>query len=775
MFRPDQRLGPWVIYYRWWIIATLMLLVIIIGSGVRLLVINNDMRVFFSEQNPQLTALEALENIYSRDDNVIFILEPADGTVFTRRTLTAIESLTAAAWQMPYSSRVDSITNFQHSQAEQDDLLVADLIRNAAGLTDAEIAQKRQIALSEPLLVNRLISPTGHVTGVNATIIVPGESHQEVDEVTAFARELAARFEAEYPDIEVHLAGGVIADAVFGEAAEQDAVTLVPAMFVVLSILVGLMLRSLVGTLATVLVIVFAMVTGMGLAGWLGIQLTAASVAAPVIILTLAVADSVHVLETVFQQMRLGQSKAAAIAESLRVNLRAVFLTSITTAVGFLSMNFSDAPPLRDLGNIVVMGVMAAFCYSILLLPALLSVLPLRIRARPGEAECPPCNRWADLVLGHTTRVLWISLAVVLVVGAGAFRNELNDDFIKYFGERFEIRQASDFMEDNLTGFNVIDYSLAAGEDGGINDPAYLNTIEAFANWYRAQPKVAHVSVLTDIVKRLNRNMHGDDPAYYRIPDDRELAAQYLLLYEMSLPFGLDLTNQINIDKSASRLSVLLRDVTAREIREMDDNARVWLQANAPDSMFSYGTGLSVIWAHLSARNIRNMLLASVLALVLISVLLSVALRSWGIGLLSLVPNLTPALMAFGVWGMLVGQVGLALSVIISMTLGIVVDDTVHFLSRYLRARRERGLTPPEAVRRAFNTVGTAMWITTVALVVGFGVLTISPYKMSADMGLMSAMTIAFALVLDFLLLPALLLKLDRSRATKARELPAAL
>ncbi len=731
---------------------------------MRLLIINNDMRVFFSAENPQLEALEALENIYTRDDNVFFILEPADGDVFTRDTLIAIEQLTASAWQMPYSSRVDSISNFQFSRADQDDLVVEDLIQDAAELSDPEIAAKKRAALSEPLLVGRLVSPSAHVTGINTTIIVPGESHDEVNQVTHFARNLVLDFEREYPRIKVHLAGGIIADAVFGEAAKQDALTLVPIMFVVLTVLVGLLLRSLVGTLATVMVILSATATGMGLAGWLGVQLTAASVAAPVIILTLAVADSVHMLETVFQQMRLGKTKSAAITESLRVNLRAIFLTSVTTSIGFLSMNLSDAPPLRDLGNIVAMGVIAAFVYSILLLPSLLSVLPLRVRESAAEAECPPCDRWANLVLRHTTPVFWITLSVVAVIGAGTFRNELNDDFIKYFGKRFEIRQASDFMEQNLTGFNVIDYSLKASGPGGINDPEYLTTVENFANWYRTQPKIAHVASLTDIVKRLNRNMHGDDPGFYSVPAERELAAQYLLLYEMSLPFGLDLTNQINIDKSSSRMSVLLRDVTAREIREMDDRARAWLQANAPEHMFTYGTGLSVIWAHISARNIRNMLLASVLALMLISVLLALALKSWKVGLLSLVPNLTPALMAFGVWGMLVGQVGLALSVIISMTLGIVVDDTVHFLSRYLRARRERGMTPPEAVRRAFNTVGTAIWITTVALVAGFAVLAISPYKMSADMGTMSALTIAFALALDFLLLPTLLLKTDKAR-----------
>jgi predicted RND superfamily exporter protein len=149
-------------------------------------------------------------------------------------------------------------------------------------------------------------------------------------------------------------------------------------------------------------------------------------------------------------------------------------------------------------------------------------------------------------------------------------------------------------------------------------------------------------------------------------------------------------------------------------------------------------------------------------ALLLISLIMMVALRSVRLGLVSLVPNLLPPTMAFGVWGLVRGQVGLALSVVVAMTIGIVVDDTVHFLSKYERARRRDGLGPQAAVRYAFETVGTAMWVTTVALTAGFLILTFSRYRMSSEMGLMCAIVIAVALVMDFLLLSTLLLKIDR-------------
>jgi hypothetical protein len=392
----------------------------------------------------------------------------------------------------------------------------------------------------------------------------------------------------------------------------------------------------------------------------------------------------------------------------------------------------------------------------------MLAVLPIRVRLRPGKADCPHCDKLASFVIPRHKAVFWAMLVVTVVLTGGILHIELNDNFLMYFDDSFEFRRATDFMIDNLAGWDRIEYSLESGEPGGINDPEYLATVEKFANWYRQQPKVVHVNSITDTLKRLNKNMHGDDPAYYLVPEQRELAAQYLLLYEMMLPFGLDLNNQITVDRSSTRLTVSLKSISANEVRAIDNAARQWLKANAPEHMLTHGTGLSMMWAHITARNIRSMLSASFLALVLISAILMFAFRSFRLGLISLIPNLAPSLMAFGLWGLAIGQVGLGLSVVVSMTIGIVVDDTVHFMSKYIRARREHNMDAVGAVRYAFNTVGTAMWVTTVALVAGFLVLTFSHYRMSSDMGIISAITIAFALAMDFLLLPTLLIKVRR-------------
>lgn len=423
-------------------------------------------------------------------------------------------------------------------------------------------------------------------------------------------------------------------------------------------------------------------------------------------------------------------------------------------------MNFSDAPPFHDLGNIVAMGVMIAFALSVTFLPALMMILPDSHRVRETASSRAMTN-FAEFVIANRKRLLLGMGIGCLLVISFVPKNELNDDFVKYFSEKIEFRRDADFASENLSGLYMVDYSLKSGLDGGVSDPDFQANVEKFADWYLAQPEVIHVNVLSDTFKRLNKSMHGDDQSWYKLPEQRELAAQYLLLYEMSLPYGLDLNNQINIDKSATRMTVMLHNMTTKTVLALEDRAQQWLKDNVQISMQNEGASPTIMFSHISGRNIRSMLVGTTVALLLISIILIFALKSFKIGLISLIPNLIPAALAFGVWGIAVGQVGLALSVVTGMTLGIVVDDTVHFLSKYLRARREKGLDAEDAVRYAFNTVGLALVVTSIVLIAGFFVLTFSAFQLNSNMAFMTAVTIIFAIIADFLLLPPLLMALD--------------
>ncbi len=759
-----DKLYNFVSKYPIWVILVCIAFAVVAAGGAQKLEFKNDYRVFFGEENPQLTAFESMQKVYSKSDNVSFVVVPKDGNVFTKEHLAALKTLTKESWQVPYSTRVDSVTNFQYTFAEEDDMIVEDLVMNTKNLSQTDLDKIKQIAINEPLLVNKIISKTGHVSVVNVTVQLPGiDPIVEVPEVAESVRAMKAKFLADNPGTEVYLSGMIMMNTSFGEASMNDGATLIPLMFLVVVVTMGFLLRTITGTIATVLIIIMSIATTMGLAGWLGFYLTGPSSSAPTMILTLAVADCIHVLTSMFYEMRQGADKRTAIARSIKVNLQPIFLTSVTTAIGFLSMNFSDSPPFRDLGNLVAIGVMLAFVFSVTIFPALLTILPVKVKVQ-AEGSKDSMAKVADFVIGK--RKLLLPLTSVLIIASAAFisSNELNDDFVKYFDERVPYRVATDYMQENLSGMMVVEASVKTGKSSGINDPKYLNTISDFSDWLRDRPETDHVNTITDTLKRLNKNMHGDEPSWYKLPDSQELSAQYLLLYEMSLPYGLDLNNQLDVDKSASRIVVTFKNMTSNQLINVEKDMNAWFKQHAPQYEVDLASP-SLMFAHIGQRNINSMLIGTTLALVLISILLGFALKSWKFGFISLLPNLVPAAVGFGIWGLYSGQVGLGLSVVIGMTLGIVVDDTVHFLSKYLHAKREKQADTKAAVHYAFGNVGRALWITTFVLVAGFTVLAQSSFKMNAEMGFLTAMTIFIALAVDFLFLPPLLMAIDKVKA----------
>jgi len=765
MHKFEQAYSRWVMNNRLLIIIATLLLVALVGRGAGFLEFTNNYRVFFGEDNPELLAFEALEKTYTKNDNVLFVITPKDGNVFTPKNLAVIKDLTDKSWQIPYSSRVDSITNYQHTESlREDDLKVGDLVKDPSVLTTADLDKIKNVSLNEPILNGRLISDDGETAGVNITINLPGKNlATENPEVVAYARKLAEEVKKANPGMEVRLTGMILMNAAFNEASMKDMKSLVLYSFLVMLLFLGFLVRSIAPTIATFFVIVLSIITALGIGGYIGFPMTPPSASAPTIILTVAIANSVHILVTFLHDMRSGTAKNEALRESLRINLQPVFLASITTAIGFLSMNFSEVPPFRHLGNLVAFGVIASFLFSTTFLPALISFMPVRVSTREQKDD-HMMARFGEFVVARRNILLWGMLVVVAVLVSFLPRNELNDIFVEYFDEDVVFRQDVDYAAEHLSSTYVIEYSLKSGEPGGISNPGFMHDVEAFSNWYRQQPETEHVNTLSDTMKRLNKNMHDDNPDYYRLPEERDLSAQYLLLYEMNLPYGLDLNNQIDIDKSSTRVLVTTIILSSNHLIELEKRATAWLKANAPNIAEGMGSGTTLMFAHIGKRNIISMLKGTTLALIMISFILILAFRSFKVGMISIVPNLVPAAMGFGIWGIFVGEVGLGLSVVSGMTLGIVVDDTVHFLSKYLRARREGNRSPAEAVKYAFNTVGRALLVTSVVLVAGFLVLALSDFKLNSGMGLLTSIIIALALIADFLLLPSLLLKIEEKR-----------
>ncbi|HAS6183254.1 TPA: MMPL family transporter [Vibrio vulnificus] len=746
--------------FSFWTLIISLIAIVATAMGAKNLYFRGDYNIFFDGSNAQLQAFDEIQTTFAKTDNIALVLAPKSGDVFDQRTLTQIQEMTEQAWQVPYSSRVDSLANYQHTEAVDDDLLVEDLLYQSYPLTAERIAKVRTIAMSEPLLVNALVSEKGDVAVINITMQMPGvDETAEVNEVVAYVEQMLSHYRAQYPDVTIYKAGIIAMNHSFAMAAQNDSATLVPTMLLVILVFLTLMLRSFLSVLATLVVIIGAIVATLGIVGWAGMFLHVASVNVPTLIMTLAVADCVHVIASMRHFMRQGMPKAQAIHRSVTLNFVPIIITSVTTAIGFLMMNMSDSPVLRDFGNLSALGVMIACVLSVSLLPALLNLLPVRFSAKQAAKSSDIMDKLADLVV-HRRNVL-LPLSIVVIAGSAALipYNKVNDESVKYFDTSSEFRQAADFMEQRISGMTTMSIAIKTHQSQGIASPEFLAVLGEFTHWLREQPETDHVASLSDIYKRLNKNMHGDDNAYYTLPAERELAAQYLLLYEMSLPFGLDLNNQVNVDKSSVKLQLTVKNLGSVELVALEERIYQWFASHAPQYQV-VASSPSLMFAHIGETNMSSMLSTLPITLILISALMIFALRSWRLGMISLVPNIAPAVIGFGLWALISGEINLGLSVVVTLTLGIVVDDAVHFLAKYQHARKA-GQNAEQAVRYAFHTVGRALWITTVVLVAGFSVLAMSQFRLNSDMGQLSAIVIFVALVIDFVLLPSLLMRFD--------------
>ncbi|EPW6764827.1 efflux RND transporter permease subunit [Vibrio vulnificus] len=755
--------------FSFWTLIISLMAIVATAMGAKNLYFRGDYNIFFDGSNAQLQAFDEIQTTFAKTDNIALVLAPKSGDVFDQRTLTQIQEMTEQAWQVPYSSRVDSLANYQHTEAVDDDLLVEDLLYQSYPLTAERIAKVRAVAMSEPLLVNALVSEKGDVAVINITMQMPGvDETAEVNEVVAYVEQMLSHYRAEYPDVTIYKAGIIAMNHSFAMAAQNDSATLVPTMLLVILVFLTLMLRSFLSVLATLVVIIGAIVATLGIVGWAGMFLHVASVNVPTLIMTLAVADCVHVIASMRHFMRQGMPKSQAIHRSVTLNFVPIIITSVTTAIGFLMMNMSDSPVLRDFGNLSALGVMIACVLSVSLLPALLNLLPVRFSAKQAAKSSDIMDKLADLVV-HRRNVL-LPLSIVVIAGSAALipYNKVNDESVKYFDTSSEFRQAADFMEQRIGGMTTMSIAIKTHQSQGIASPEFLEVLGEFTRWLREQPETDHVASLSDIYKRLNKNMHGDDSAYYALPAERELAAQYLLLYEMSLPFGLDLNNQVNVDKSSVKLQLTVKNLGSVELVALEERIYQWFASHAPRYQV-VASSPSLMFAHIGETNMASMLSTLPITLILISALMIFALRSWRLGVISLVPNIAPAVIGFGLWALISGEINLGLSVVVTLTLGIVVDDAVHFLAKYQHARKE-GQNAEQAVRYAFHTVGRALWITTVVLVAGFSVLAMSQFRLNSDMGQLSAIVIFVALVIDFVLLPSLLMRFDTAEYAQLKN-----
>lgn len=743
-------------------IALVAFVVLSLAYGIVNLSFSNDFRVYLSKDNPQLKAFEDFEDNYVKSDTATIVVSAKQGDIFTRQGLSLLEQLTERAWQIDHAYRVSSLANYIHMQSTQDDIQSNYLFENVDSMTKAQIESVKQIALQEKSLVKSLLTADGKVSVILITLNLTDDQPNAALKVTRQVEQLTAEFARDFPEFLIENGGSTAFNATLARAVAHDLSKLLPLSYLIIFAGILLFLRSFSATCAIFILITLCLLATFGFFGWTSPVLTPISGFAPSILLSIMVADSVHIFVSYQHFLAQGKAKVSAIFSSLKLNFMPVLITSITTIIGFLSLNFSASPPYRSLGNMVAFGVFVALIFSLTLLPALMLVLPKnKIVKRNWFNFFESFYAWVNK---HRKKLIVVMSCIIIGLIIFIPKNKISDNWANYFDDSFELIRLVKKLDGYLTGINALEYSLKPQQGYSIYHAQYLEQMDELQKWLEKNNKVVKVNSYAELIKRINRVMHADNHNYYAVPQSSELTAQYLLYYELGLPRGLELTNLVAFDKKATRFTLLVTDSGSQELLALDKTITDWLTQNAPAIQANSATGLGMVFAHLAQTNIKSLLLGTLLALIGISLLLMLILKSVKYGLISLIPNLVPAAMAYGLWGMLFGYIDISLSIVACATLGIVVDDTVHFLHRYIRARKT-GNNTQESLKQAFSRVGLALVTTSVVLAGGFLILTISPMNTSAAIGLLMAITLIFALIVDFLLLPPLLLYLDKDKA----------
>ncbi|MCW8093454.1 efflux RND transporter permease subunit [Alteromonas sp. ASW11-130] len=742
-------------------IAVLLTLVAIVG--LKNMGLSSDYKIFFDEDDTDLQVLETMESTYSKTDNIFIMIKPELPDVYNIETITLLHSFTEALWNVAHVSRVDSLTNFPHSRAVDDDITIEEFVYEKNQITPAHVNYIKKFARVERDLVGNLITADGKYAAINITTLLPGINHkQETLAVSQGVEDILNKLKLEYPKHEFFVSGLVSMNSAFFTSAKRDFVTLIPLMIIFVLVAAGVILGSAKAAFCILTVLLLSLLGALGLAGWAGIKLSAPSISAPIIMFTVIVASSIHIISYVKRELINGVSQREAILASYQHNAKPIFVSHFTTVIGFLAMNASDSPPFRDLGNIVAFGVMFSLCLSFTLLPALLMKLTLSRRKSYAVKVFDNMGWLSGFVIRKQKQILFIVVPCTLVFAGLSLLNKGNDNLIKYFDESVPFRAQSEAIDEQFSGLYNIGYSLSTTQKSGVFSIEYLAFVERFDSWLTQQPEVVTTSSPLHRIKQLNQLMNKDNPAFYRIPDNPTMAAQHFLLYEMSLPFGKGVNDMMSFDNSALKLTVRLRNSSSNQMLSFENKVKNWLDTNKPtDISYSYSSP-SLIFSHIGQKNIVSLLQGAFLAFLVISIALTFVFRSLYIGMLTLIPNLIPVGIAFGFWYCIHGEISMGLAGVSAMAIGIIVDDTVHFLYQYISGLK-RGLTPEQSVKNTFNHTMSAIVISSALLVVGFLLLSTSTFEKNAQMGLLTSGTIILALLFDLIVLPVLALRFIRN------------
>ena len=745
------------------LLALAVLVSTLLTLGVPRTGFDTSLGVLLTRSDPWLAERDRMLAQFPGQVDISFAFEPASGDVFTHPTLAAMVDLSQTYRQIPLARSMNSILAWQSPYG--DDTFFEKPLAQIFTYTDAELQERRTRALTEEFVAGFLLSPQGDLS--LATVRLGSATLTSEQRLATAEATLALRdtLQARHPEVTIHVSSEALYELSNREAMLQDLLYLLPIVLLLCNGFICYSVRSALLGGSILVVSLFTIATTVGTLGWLGVSLNSISVMAPLVVVTIAVANSVH-LVSIYRQRRLaGVDAAAAMLQSLHYNLRPISLATLTTMAGFASLNLASSPAISSFGTVVAVGVAYAWALTLLVLPGLVLLLPAAagIRTGPQPLLARITGTCRHLAVTHGTLLLWAVGLLSVIALPLSLRNTTDFDRNAFINEDSLLHGYVEAVSTRMARGPQLVYGIDAREADGVIEPLLLQRVDAFAQWLRVQDGVLEVASLVELVKGVNQVTNDNQPAFAVIPDERSVIEDHLFNYQMVQVSSFTLDNFVNADFSLLRLFVGIGELSNQQT--LDLNARIGEEfaRRLPELDLLHGSS-TLVFARMNEAVTIELLRSYGLSLLLITAALVIGMRSLRYGLLSLLPNLLPAVLVFGVWGLLVGSLDPFVMMLFSISIGLVVDDTVHILSSYQRCRAE-GISPPDAVDTTLERAGPALIITTSVMALGTCVLMAASTLYFQQAATLLVPIVVTALVLDLLFFPALLMRLDRAVA----------
>ena len=697
--------------------SRLLLLVLLIAGlwGLKDIGIASDYRVFFGKDTTDMQNFTKMEHEFGSSDSAIFVISSVSGTLLEEGNISILREVHLHLLATPNLVSVTSILS-NHPYLESNDF--------SAGL----IEQLTNAKQSTPSLLNSTLTSTG----LEVRIVMPKDNPNAVIESAHFIKETAAIFSKKDSNLRFDTSGIVMMNDAFAYHLIDDLIKLVPASNAILFLITAWLFRSVFVAGIVLCVAGVSNIIALGMATLVGIQLTPPSGMSLIVILTISIACSFHTFLAIEQQKG---SWLQRIELGTSLTAKPILFGCLTTLIGFLSLNWTDTPPYQDLGNITAFGVAIVLLINFVLLPWILAYKPIKFESRL-KFNWVSYLQWIER---FRKPILIISLVLMTISTILVSRLEVNDKFTDWFSSKTEFKHQADFVSENLTGIYSIDFILEPKHELPNENSNFFVQLSDVAAHFKKFDNVWEVRSIHSIINK----DHGATQSYNQIKSNFEI------LHAKGL-----------IDQSGKRfkMSIIFKDADSKYIQSFNTKFHQYIMENTDTMVFHGGHGPSVLFANIVKRNINNMMLGVIIMLITLSFLFSFYFKNLKLGAIALLTNVLPILIAFACWTILYQQVGLAVSIVAACSLGIIVDDTTHFLFHYQEHLNKQNTTKLQALVVSFNLAGQAIIYTTIALVTGFSVFMFSDFLLNTTFASLTIITFISALVFDLLVLPAVLL-----------------